>query len=240
MEWVLCFDAIGTTHAVQGSFRIRTGQGPVITAMKITVDLRTLQTDSPMRDRYVQRNPLETELYPYATFVSVEAKGLPASYEDGQNVHFQLLDNLTLHGKTNQETFDVQGVVNGDPITGKATGTIYMTDFGIQPPNLANIAIAENRVDITITFTARSQQPVIAEAGSANSKRPCGSPCDGLATSQNYRRVGQTVERSWQSRASGLCSSLRRRPPRSAVLAAGSQPGRRRLRRSGAVSCRPG
>jgi len=31
---------------------------------------------------------------------------------------------------------------------------MYMTDYGIQPPNLANIAIAQNKVLITITFTA--------------------------------------------------------------------------------------
>jgi hypothetical protein len=30
-----------------------------------------------------------------------------------------------------------------------------MTDFGIQPPNLANIAIAQNKVVITLTFTAK-------------------------------------------------------------------------------------
>ena len=29
-----------------------------------------------------------------------------------------------------------------------------MTDFGIQPPNLANIVIAQNKVVVTLTFTA--------------------------------------------------------------------------------------
>jgi hypothetical protein len=44
----------------------------------------------------------------------------------------------------------------GTTITGTATSTIYMTDFGIQPPNLANIAIAQNKVLITLTFTAKA------------------------------------------------------------------------------------
>ena len=56
---------------------------------------------------------------------------------------------------TNKEVFDVQGTVANKMITGKATSTIYMTDFGIQPPNLANIAIAQNKVLVTITFTAK-------------------------------------------------------------------------------------
>jgi polyisoprenoid-binding protein YceI len=147
-------DAIGTTHSVQGSFKIRTGASPLVAAMNVTVDLRTLQSDAQRRDTYIQQHTLETDTYPYATFVSVSSQGLPASYTDGQTVHFQLTGNLTMHGKTNKEVFDVQGKVVGKTITGTATSTIYMTDFGIQPPDLANIAIAQNKVLITITFTA--------------------------------------------------------------------------------------
>lgn len=148
-------DAIGTTHSVQGSFRIRTGTSPLVAAMNITVDLRTLQTDSSRRDNFVRQNALQTESYPHATFISVSTQGLPASYSDGQAVHFQLTGNLTMHGKTNKEVFDVQGKVVGNTVTGTATSTIYMTDFGIQPPNLANIAISQNKVLITVTFTAK-------------------------------------------------------------------------------------
>lgn len=148
-------DAIGTTHSVQGSFKIKTGSSPLVTAMKITVDLRTLQTDSQRRDNYVRQNYLESDTYPYATFVSVSTQGLPTSYSDGQTVHYQLIGNLTLHGKTNKEVFDVQGKVADNTITGTATSTIYMTDFGIQPPNLAGIAIAQNKVVITLKFTAK-------------------------------------------------------------------------------------
>jgi polyisoprenoid-binding protein YceI len=148
-------DAIGTTHSVTGSFKIRSGASPLVGAMNITVDLRTLQTDAQMRDSYVRRNALQTDTYPYATFVSVSTQGLPTSYTAGQTVHFQLIGNLTMHGTTNKEVFDVQGKVVGNTITGTATSSIYMTDFGIQPPNLANIAIAQNKVVITVTFTAK-------------------------------------------------------------------------------------
>lgn len=148
-------DAVGTTHSVSGSFQIHTGSSPLIAAMNIKVDLRTLQTDSPRRDNYVRQNALQTDTYPYATFVSVSTQGLPSSYSDGQTVHFQLTGNMTMHGKTNKEVFDVQGKVVGNTVTGTATSTIYMTDFGIQPPNLANIAISQNKVVITLKFTAQ-------------------------------------------------------------------------------------
>ncbi len=148
-------DAIGATHSVQGNFQIKTGASPLVTAMNVKVDLSTLQTDSQMRDNYVRKRALETDTYPDATFVSVSTQGLPTSYNDGQSVHFQLTGNLTMHGKTNKEVFDVQGKVVGKTVTGTATSTIYMTDFGIQPPNLANIAISQNKVLVTINFTAK-------------------------------------------------------------------------------------
>jgi polyisoprenoid-binding protein YceI len=148
-------DAIGTTHSVSGNFQISTSSSPAVKGMTMKVDLRTLQSDSSMRDGHVQ-SALDTTNYPYATFVSVSTQGLPGSYTDGQSIHFTLLGNLTMHGKTNGETFTVQGKVVGKTITGTATTTIYMTDFGIQPPTLANIAIVQNKTVIALNFTAQA------------------------------------------------------------------------------------
>jgi polyisoprenoid-binding protein YceI len=148
-------DAIGKTNSVTGNFQISSGNAPQVTGMTIKVDLRTLQSDSSMRDGHVQ-DALDTTNYPYATFVSVSTQGLPASYTDGQSISFKLLGNLTMHGKTNGETFAVQGKVVGNTITGTATTTIYMTDFGIQPPNLANIATVQDKTVITLNFTAQA------------------------------------------------------------------------------------
>ncbi|SRR5258707_205708 len=148
-------DAVGSTHSVTGNFQISTGTSPQVTGMTIKIDLRTLQSDSSMRDRHMQ-DSLDTTDYPYATFVSVSTQGLPATYTDGQTVSFKLLGNLTMHGKTNGETFTVQGKVSGNTITGTANTTIYMTDFGIQPPDLANIAIVQNKTVISLAFTAQA------------------------------------------------------------------------------------
>src|SRR5258708_2386535 len=123
--------------------------------MRIKIVLRTLKWDPSMRARHMQ-DSLDTTDYPYATFVSVSSQGLPASYTDGQIISFKLLGNLTMHGKTNGETFAVQGKVVGNTITGTATTTIYMTDFGIQPPDLANIAIVQNKTVIALNFTAQA------------------------------------------------------------------------------------
>src|SRR5215471_12252603 len=39
-------DAIGSTHSVQGSFKIKTGNSPLVASLNITVDLSTLQSDA--------------------------------------------------------------------------------------------------------------------------------------------------------------------------------------------------
>jgi polyisoprenoid-binding protein YceI len=145
---------IGKTQAVQGEFRIRSGASPLVADMNFKADLRTLKTDENRRDHYVRQNYLESDTYPYAEFTSTCAQSLPANYHDGQTTTFQIIGNLTLHGKTNKEVFNVQGNLTAGTITGTATTTVFMTDFGIQPPNLADIAISQNKVLITIHFTA--------------------------------------------------------------------------------------
>lgn len=146
--------AVGKTHSIQGSFQFAAGASPVVASMNVKVDLSTLQSDSSRRDNYVQHNTLETDSYPDATFVSTCGQNLPVNYVDGQAANFQILGNLTMHGKTNAETFAVQATLSGNTVTGTATSTIFMTDFGIQPPDLANIAVSQNQVLITIDFTA--------------------------------------------------------------------------------------
>src|SRR5260370_5645418 len=73
-------DAIGTTHSVQGSFKIRTGASPLVPPMTIQVDLRTLQSDSSRRDNVIQQTPPDTAAHPYATSVSARTPALPPRY----------------------------------------------------------------------------------------------------------------------------------------------------------------
>ncbi|MBO0779323.1 MAG: YceI family protein [Ktedonobacteraceae bacterium] len=148
-------DAVGKTQDVSGTFSIRTNQAPLVAALNVTVNLSTLKTDEAMRDRYVRNNALQTDAYPNATFVSTCTQGMPASYSEGQEITFKMVGNLTMHGKTNQEIFSVVGKLSGDTVTGTATTTLFMTDFGIEPPNLANVAIAEDRTQVTLEFMAK-------------------------------------------------------------------------------------
>jgi polyisoprenoid-binding protein YceI len=147
--------AVGTTSGVSGSFYLGVSGAPTLTEVNISVDLTGLQTDSSLRDGHVQ-DYLDTSQFPDAVFTSTNVTGLPATYTPGQTITFQITGNLKLHGVTNAETFKVQGkVLSGNQVTGTASTTIFMTDFGVTPPDLANIAIVDNKVTLTIDFTAQ-------------------------------------------------------------------------------------
>jgi polyisoprenoid-binding protein YceI len=149
--------AVGTSKNVSGSLYLGlSGNHPVLTQVNVTVDLTSLISDSSLRDGHVQ-DYLDTSKFPSAQFSSTNVSGLPATYTSGTAISFQMIGNLTLHGHTNQETFTVQGKLDGTTISGTATTTIFMTDFGITPPDLANIAVVDNKVTLTITFTAQTQ-----------------------------------------------------------------------------------
>jgi polyisoprenoid-binding protein YceI len=150
--------AVGTSKNVSGSLYLGlSGNHPVLTQVNVTVDLTSLMSDSSLRDQHVQ-DYLDTSEFPSAQFSSTNVSGLPATYTSGTAISFQLIGNLKLHGVTSQETFTVNGKLDGTSISGIATTTIFMTDFGISPPDLAGIAIVDNKVTLTITFTAAQTQ----------------------------------------------------------------------------------
>ena len=72
--------AIGRTNAVEGSFQFNAAGQPTGQVTEIKVDLRTLTSDRAMRDQRIRREWLESEAYPYATFVSTGVAGAPARY----------------------------------------------------------------------------------------------------------------------------------------------------------------
>jgi polyisoprenoid-binding protein YceI len=146
--------AVGKTQGVTGSFFLGTNGKVQLTQVDISVDLTRLQTDSLLRDGHVQ-DYLDTSQFPDAVFTSTNVLGLPASYTSGQTISFQMIGNLKLHGVTNKETFTVSGKLVGNQVTGTASTTIFMTDFGITPPDLANIAVVDNKVVLTIDFTTQ-------------------------------------------------------------------------------------
>lgn len=147
--------ALGKTNAVAGELQVSLDGKPSGKVTKITVDLRTLTSDSRRRDGRIRTQWLESDTYPFAEFTSTDAQGAPDSYTQGQEVNFKLTGDMKIRDVIKPVTFDVKGKLAGDTITGSATSKILMKDFGFDPPNVAGMLTVEDGVTVTINFTAK-------------------------------------------------------------------------------------
>jgi polyisoprenoid-binding protein YceI len=150
-------EAVGRTNDITGNLTLTLGTSPVVNNLKITVDLTTLRSDENMRDERIRDNWLESNKYPHAIFEVTEPQPLPADYKNGKTVEFDLKGNLTIHNTTKPATFHVTGKLDGSTITGKATDTVMMKDFGITPPDIAGLLTVKDGVTLTFDFTAEEK-----------------------------------------------------------------------------------
>ena len=129
---------IGTTTAVG-----RTGDivaslefdGAAITSVVIEADLRTLESDQSFRDGALRTRGIETDTYPFATFILAEPipiEALPIGEEETLSVTVQ--GSLDLHGVTNAVSIALEGrYVDGLVIVVGST-EIALADYDIEPP----------------------------------------------------------------------------------------------------------
>jgi polyisoprenoid-binding protein YceI len=146
--------AVGATNAVIGALYFDSNGLPV-TCTRIDVDLRTLVSDESRRDNAVQTQGLETATYPLATFILTSVEGLDTALVDGQQTTFTLIGNLTLHGETRVVAWEATVTKDGDSITGDATTTFDMPEFGITPPKMGPVLSIADSVTLEMDLTAK-------------------------------------------------------------------------------------
>jgi polyisoprenoid-binding protein YceI len=146
--------AVGSTGAVTGEIQLDGDNLPLLEGFTISVDLRGLRTDDPMRDEKLADQWLVTNEYPYATFTATHFNGLE-SVDEGYEVALQLTGDMTIRDTTRPVTFSVNALLDGGVITASGEAVIRMTDFGITPPNLFGFVKVEDEVKITVDLVAR-------------------------------------------------------------------------------------
>jgi polyisoprenoid-binding protein YceI len=147
--------AVGTTHDIQGEIlidRVRPQQSRI---GPITVNISQLTSDSRRRDNAIRRRWLESAAYPTAVFTPTSIQGLPSAYVDGRAIPVRIAGNLHVRDVTKPVTFGGTVMLTGDILTGDATTTVLMTDFGFEPPSILGFLTAENRAQLEIKVTAR-------------------------------------------------------------------------------------
>ena len=147
----------GMTAAITGNLNLdrTTWQPAADPPSVITVDLRTLKTDSSRRDNAIRGRFLESDKYPLATFVLKQVAGVPQSYQEGTEVTVVLEGELTVREITKPVSWQGTAKLEGSTLTGKVgTSELKYADFGIPQITIRILAVEDwFKLDMELTAT---------------------------------------------------------------------------------------
>jgi len=155
-------EAVGRTSDVAGMIQVEADGTIAPDQSRISVDLRTIRSDSAMRDNYIKRSTLRVDQFPMADFVVTGAPGLPVPLPTSGSATFELVGDLTVHGVSRPTTWEVTATFADREVTGNATTTVLMTDFGMTPPRVGAVVSIEDSVKLEMDVKA-TVAPSIAD-----------------------------------------------------------------------------
>jgi polyisoprenoid-binding protein YceI len=150
------FTAVGRTENITATLAF---DGTAITDVRVTADLTGLASDSAMRDGQLQRQALETNTYPTATFVltqPIDLGGVPA---EGQRVTVTAVGALTLHGVMRSVSIPLAGQFTNGYVVVVGSLDIAFADFSIQKPSSALVLGVEDHglLELQLVFQQGTQ-----------------------------------------------------------------------------------
>ena len=123
--------AVGRTPDVEGSLTL---SGSQVTAVEITADLTSLESDDDRRDGQLRRQAIQTEQFPTSTFRLTSPIDLGAVPADGQAMQATATGELTLHGVTKTVEVPIEARLSGDVVTVTGSIEIQFADYDIEQP----------------------------------------------------------------------------------------------------------
>jgi polyisoprenoid-binding protein YceI len=155
-------DAVGTTDDVTGAIGIRP-DGTFSPDSKLTVDLRTIESDEPKRDAFLRQNTLETAKFPLAEFVPRQHQGLAMPLPASGAAKFQLIGDMTMHGVTSQVIWNVTADLAPDRITAKATTNFPFSKFNLTIPRIFGLISVTDDIRLELDVRLRRVPSSTAE-----------------------------------------------------------------------------
>lgn len=149
------FHVVGTTNTVTGKITLNTTNPSQSNVGTISINARTLKTDSQMRDGMIGRMILKSEENEFITFTPKSFSGLPQSPVIGTEYSFTTTGTLTVAGTSQDVTFNVTAkAFSENEIQGTAISVIDYNDFAITIPKVPKVASVEDKVTLTFSFVA--------------------------------------------------------------------------------------
>jgi polyisoprenoid-binding protein YceI len=138
-------DAVGRTNGVTGTVTIAESGGRLsVTAADLSVDMTSLASDRPMRDKRLRNDGIETGQFPTSTFKLTQPVALPDGATTGGVVNVTLHGDLTLHGVTKSIDIPIQARLDGSVIQVVGSYQFPFSDFAINAPNIAGFVAVED------------------------------------------------------------------------------------------------
>lgn len=152
-------DAVGVSNGISGAIVVGADGSVDSSLSRLTLDLSTFSSDQARRDNFLRRRVFEVEEHPEAVFVGRIASSSPLPPENLETsfpiVGFQLVGDMTLHGVTEEITWDVLATYNDDGVVeGKAQTSFSFSTFNLTKPELAFLVTVEDEIRLEIDFKA--------------------------------------------------------------------------------------
>lgn len=145
-------DAVGRTSAITGTIHLDGRPS------KVTVDLRTLQSDQPRRDRFIrEQGGLPFNRYPFAEFTVTDLPDLPTEYRPGETVRRDVTGLMKIREVERPLTFTVEARLDGDTLYILGTTDFTWDDFQIPPPNIRGLVQVENNIHLEVLLVAKRE-----------------------------------------------------------------------------------
>ena len=123
--------AVGRTSDVVVTLEF---DGAAITSVVIEADLRTLTSDQSFRDSALRTRGIETDTYPFATFVLTEPIPIDALPVGEETLSATVQGTLDLHGVTNAVSIALEGQYVDGLVVVVGSTEIALADYDIEPP----------------------------------------------------------------------------------------------------------
>ena len=133
-------EGVGRTNQVNGSLTI---QDTTLLSTVFEIDVASIKSDSSKRDSQFSGNIMDTATYPTATFRLLSPIELGAIPADDQNITATAQGELTMHGVTQQVSFEVTAKIANGIIGVLGSIDITFADYGIANPSNAFVTTGD-------------------------------------------------------------------------------------------------
>lgn len=151
--------AVGVTSQVSGEVLVNFEEPSASEVSPIAVNIQSFRSDNFLRDERIQQAFLESAKYPLATFTPTELRGLPEDVSPDERLTFEIEGDLEVRETAMPTTFAVEVWLEDGRLRGIATTQVLMTDFGFDPPAIADLIKARNEVALIFEFVAEPVTP---------------------------------------------------------------------------------